>query len=409
MRILFTGYLDPRKVSLTEGVYMSLLKEGQNRGNYPNLEFIHFNVEELAKTGNLDLLEEACKTADFIYHYGIVFERMMIEARASKKLIKDAHVLIFDQFRGKSVCRNEKVCEEKNPDRKDFQYQAIREAQATDQVPLIPSYTFLEMKEKFDRNVEIALPLVFKDPRVDNGWGCFLIENREQLEIIFDDSLYIQAEQSQIIPVNDLLSVRDVCFFQEFIESEPNHPSEESHARILIHTTAKKILGFVLFQAEKPMDKIEPPQFDSKGFVSLYSNPHSPLYLNARKAKPTESNTVPIYSCDMLNSKPLSEKDIKILNRHNLQEGEIPEELSILAQTCADVMSKNGMGGVIGIDLIHDPKTNTWYFLECNFPASGAFEQLYGYLKGRRTNIRPTILRVQQVLKAWQEYALTQS
>lgn len=403
MKILFTAHEYCN--SLTERVYMNLLTRGKDRAKYSNLEFTIFDMQALINTGDINFLREACKTADFIYHYGTVFQQTMLRNGGTKELISQAHALIFDEFRSKSVCRNEKVCEDKNPDRKDFQYQAVIENNETDRVPLIPSYSFLEMKEKFENNEEIALPIVFKDPRVDNGWGCFLIQNQQQLAKIFDDELYVQAEQLQIAKGNNYLSAREACFFQEFIESEPAHPQEETHARILIHATARKILGFVLFLANKPQQKMEIPSFDSKGFVSLYSNPSSPLYLNAQKVKPSTFEAILVYSCNMESAKPLTPSNQEILHRHDLLQGEIPDEVQTLAYTFAEVMAKNGMGGLIGIDLIHDVKNRKWRLLEGNFPASGAFEALYGYDQGRRTRSTAIDIRIEKVLETWQNYA----
>lgn len=404
IKILFTAYKDPGSYdfSLTQRTYMRIFKEGSQSGD-KLLTFSSISLKKLSESKKpeeiLNQIRKACNSADFIYHYGPFFETQLINNGGKKWQAKEVHKIIFEEFKQKSVCRNEKVYEEGNPDNKTFQYRAIQEENREDDVPLIPSISFTEMRNQFASGQEIQYPLVFKEPGIDNGWGCFLIEGPEQMKKILNDDLYADAASGDIKLREYFLAKREGCFFQKYIPCVLGE-NMVANARVLLHATARKILGMTLIYSDKPTDSVEVPKFDPSGFVSLYSNPKSPLYLNAKKVKATDSRRkIAVFPYTSV-SRKRGEMDKKVLDAHHIHSDteQMPKEVEKVALAFGDIMGKRGMCGLIGIDLIFDPETRNWRLLEGNFPASGSFKILYG---GRSAITQ----RVNKVLETWKEYA----
>lgn len=402
--ILFTAHStvnpDGYTRSLTQRVYMSLLSEG-NTDKYPDLAFHALTPKKLVSDGGVELFREQCKEADFIYHYGPVFDEDLKAAGASKELRRKFHHIVFDEFGHKSVCRNEKVCDEKNPDSKAFHYESVRKADKEKEVPLVQSYSYGEIRERFETDKEITLPIVFKDPNMDNGWGCFMIKTTKQLKILFDDKKFEEAEKDAGATEGSYKKMVEGCIFQDFVPSVLADQGKVSHARVLVHATARKIIGMTLFHAQLPSDYVTSPGYDPIGFVSQFSDFSSPLYLEAKAVKPQKDSVIAVAPLTS-ESKPLVRGDKEVLAAHSITHGEIPKDLQTLALTFGDIMAQRGMGGLIGIDVIYDANAKVWRLLEGNFPASGSFKTLFGYRSGKYA----TPIRIQHVLEAWQEHAV---
>lgn len=390
LTILYTGYAPSHEVDGLKYTGMKRFEMGST-DVYPNLNFVAFDLTKLKEEKDLELLRSACKDADVIYHHGTTVELLMKQADAPKSLMRAVHVMIFDEFAAKSDCHNSKVAPDKEPDRKDYHYASVRDAKEEEAVPLITSYSFADIAAQHKEG-KVQLPLVLKDPNVDNGWGCLLIETTEQLDKIFNEDLY---------PSKADFGHAQTCIFQEYIPSVLGD-GQVSHARVLVHATAQKIIGMTLFYAKQPQRPIDLPYHKQSLFISHYLRSDSPLCLEAKAVKPTPSarGTIAVYP-QSKHSKPVTTEGHKILKAHEITAGEMPPALEKLALTFGRVMAQRGMGGLIGIDVILDPRTKTWRLLEGNFPASGSFRTLFGH-----GNYESAVhLRLHQVLKAWDEYA----
>ena len=195
-------------------------------------------------------------------------------------------------------------------------------------------------------------PAVLKNELMNGGVDKFLIETKEQLEII--KQFYNDYKDD-----NKLSEVFAFSIFQQFIETPTNF---KTYIRLLMSASGE-CMGSGLKYSKGVME-----QTSQKGiFEKYFCNKDSKYYLNCKGMFNYYSD------CGNISfSQPrYSSEKMSILEAHGI-DTKAPQIPSELLEVAASIVTKcnRELGIICGIDFIYNKFDNKWYYLENQaFPA----------------------------------------
>lgn len=195
-------------------------------------------------------------------------------------------------------------------------------------------------------------PAVFKNETVNGGIDKFLIETREQLEIIKKFYKDFSSDKKVMEELN-------LSIFQQLIETPTKY---KTYMRVLMSASGD-VMGASLKYSKIGYQKREP-----KGtFEKYFWDENSEYFLNCNGMFNYYSGGENI----SFNQPRYSDEKREILKAHGIDSNNIaiPNDVLEVASNIAQKCNKE-LGIMCGIDFILNEKDNKWYYLEIQaFPA----------------------------------------
>ena len=252
--------------------------------------------------------------------------------------------------------------------------------------------TFLFPESSFPVTIP-ELPFVFKNEKENGGIEKYLIETKEQLNLLEKFYNEINAYDRK----RRMEELKQISFFIKALKFNKKIKEEKFldykklfHEKIVLqdyiqtptkYNTSLRVVtsssGDILCASLKYADDNIKTSPKTGQFDIYLDNPSSPYYL---KSNNIISNTVSGGNSILLGKKDYTNVERKILSSHGINPDNpvLPENLFEASITLA-VNLKREIGSICGIDFIYDEKENKWKYLEEHeYPMLYSYAEKYG-------------------------------